>query len=106
MPKYYVQSGSVQLVTTAANSSSAAIWAIHRALSSTFPFLRETEAPAEAEGGSQSPGPAVLGETLNVSERGFDRADAQTFETLEVVTEWNQLLLAIDKLQKRLAEIG
>ena len=39
MPKFYVQSGNVELVTTAIHSRGAAIWGVHRTLSQSLPFL-------------------------------------------------------------------
>jgi hypothetical protein len=50
----------------------------------------------------------MLGESVSVSEQGFDgegerRDDSLHFDTLAVVAEWNQLLLAIDRLERRLA---
>jgi len=100
MPKFYVQSGNLQLVTTATDPRAAAIWAVHRALSASLPFLSDTE-PSQAPRES-SPRPQ-LGETLDVNERGFGRTDGLAFETLAVVAEWTQLLTAVDRLQKRLA---
>lgn len=106
MPKYYVQSGSLQLITTATDPRAAAIWAVHRALAPALPFLTEEE-DAAIEPHPQGCGPAAaLGETMHVSERGFARADGASFETLEVVSQWNQLLLAVDRLQKRLSASG
>ena len=46
-----------------------------------------------------------LGDTIHISQRGFDRDDSQTFETLEIVSEWNRLLVALDRLQAS-AECG
>jgi hypothetical protein len=103
MPKFYVQSGSLQLVTTATDPRAAAIWAVHRALAPALPFLSDEE---DATSKPQPSGPSAvptLGERVHVSERGFDGDDGASFETLEVVTQWNQLLLAVDRLQKRLA---
>jgi hypothetical protein len=100
MPKFYVQSGNLQLVTTATDPRAAAIWAVHRTLSGSLPFLSDTD-PADAPR-SQPPKPQ-LGEAILVSEQGFGRTDNLAFETLSVVTEWTQLLLAVDQLQKRLA---
>jgi hypothetical protein len=34
---------------------------------------------------------------MHVSERGFDRDDAEEYDTLDVITEWNQLLVALDR---------
>jgi hypothetical protein len=100
MPKFYVQSGSLQLVTTATDPRAAAIWAVHRTLSSSLPFLNDGEL---SHAPRATPSQPQLGETIVVSERGFGSTDHQTFETLGVATEWTQLLLAVDRLQKRLA---
>jgi len=100
MPKFYVQSGNLQLITTATDPRAAAIWAVHRTLSASLPFLSDTE-PAELPRASSPQ--AQLGETVVVNERGFGSAGSLEFETLGVVTEWTQLLAAVDRLQKRLA---
>ena len=102
MPKFYVQSGSLRVVTTASDSRGAAIWAVHRALSPALPFLCE----GETSGSNPEPaGPQPqLGEIVHVSQQGFDRGDAQALDTLGLVSEWNQLLVAIDCLERRLVE--
>jgi hypothetical protein len=102
MPKYYVQSGKLQLITTASDPRGAAIWAVHRALSHALPFLSEPE-PADVQTRRPPQPQPQLGESVQVSEQGFDRPDGQAFDTLSVVTEWNQLLVAIDRLERRLA---
>jgi len=99
MAKFYVQSGNLELVLQAHDSRCAAIWAVHRTLSPSLPFL--CEEPGEYLALDDA---GRLGETIRVSERGFDRANAASFDTLEIVTEWNQLLVAIDRLQQRVAE--
>jgi hypothetical protein len=97
MPKFYIQSGNLKLILTAANARGAAIWAVHRALSQTLPFL--CDEPSDY----LILGPLTrLGETIRVSEQGFDRPDAAAYDTLDIVTEWNHLLVAIDRLQERL----
>ena len=100
MPKFYVQSGSLEMVLEAMNSRCAAIWAAHRTLSEALPFL--CEEPADY---SQLADTTRLGDTMRVSQRGFDRHDALEFDTLDVVSEWNQLLVALDRLAAR-AERG
>ena len=103
MPKFYVQSGNVEMVLQAHDSRCAAIWAIHRTLGQSLPFLCEaTESYAELADITR------LGDAIVVSERGFDRGDAQWYDTLEIITEWNQLLVALDRLQERIgnAECG
>jgi len=93
MPKFYVQSGGLKIVLQARDSRCAAIWAAHRTLSQSLPFLCEEPADyAELADLTQ------LGETIRVSQRGFDREDTAVFETFDVVSEWNQLLVAIDRI--------
>ncbi len=103
MPKYYVQSGTLQLITTASDPRAAAIWAVHRALAPTFPFLCE-----DTEPGLAAPTPATrlpyLHDTVQVSEQGFDRHDSEQFATLAIIAEWNQLLVAIEQIERRMAD--
>ena len=98
MPKFYVQSGNLKMVLQARDTRCAAIWAAHRTLSESLPFLCE-----EAESYSALADLTRLGETIQVSQRGFDREDAATYDTLDIVTEWNQLLVALDRLQAAVA---
>ncbi|MDX1947704.1 MAG: hypothetical protein SFU86_20070 [Pirellulaceae bacterium] len=99
MPKFYVQSGNLRLVLSAANARGAAIWAAHRVLSRSLPFLCEEPADYLALGPLTQ-----LGESILVSEQGFGGMDGEAFETLDIVTEWNHLLVAIDRLHRRLAD--
>jgi hypothetical protein len=93
MPKFYVQSGGLEMVLQARDSRCAAIWAAHRTLGQSLPFL--CEEPADY---AELADLTRLGETIRVSQRGFDRDDAATFNTLDVISEWNQLLVALDRL--------
>jgi hypothetical protein len=101
MPKYYVQSARFRLVTSARDSQSAAIWAVHRTLSHSLPFLCEDSATY-----LELAPLAQLGETIEVSQQGFDNPESEMFDTLEVVGQWNQLLVAIDRLHERLERIA
>jgi len=93
MPKFYVQSGSLEMVLQAKDTRCAAIWAAHRTLGQSLPFLCEdlTDYTRLAD-------LTRLGDTIRVSQRGFDRDDATVFGTLDVVSEWNRLLVALDRL--------
>src|SRR5689334_11668105 len=98
MPKFYVQSGLQKMVLEAADSRSAAIWFVHRTLSETLPVLCE-----DVGDYSLLSDVSRLGPTIRVSQRGFgqrgfgqrrfDCDDAPIFETVDIVTEWNQLLV-------------
>jgi hypothetical protein len=96
MPKYYVQSGSLKMILQAKDSRSAAIWATHRALSQSLPFLCDDTADYAALADLTR-----LGESIVVSQQGFCGQDSSRFETLDVVNEWNRLLIALDRLQER-----
>ncbi len=42
----------------------------------------------------------VLGELIKTNERGYGRTDAALHDTFDVVSEWNRLLVALDKLDE------
>lgn len=101
MAKFYVQSGSLEVVLQAHDSRCAAIWAVHRTLSPTLPFLcAEAGDYLELEDASR------LGDTIRVSERGFGCPASAWYDTLDIVTEWNQLLVALDRLQERVSSLA
>src|SRR5262245_3172372 len=98
--KFYVQSGNLRMVITANNSRGAALWSVHRALSGVLSFIaEESENPTTSD--SQH---FKLGESIRVNQRGFDREDCRTYETLSVVTEWTQLIVALSRLEREFEE--
>ncbi|TWT32098.1 hypothetical protein [Blastopirellula retiformator] len=95
MAKYYVESGSVRLVIQAADARRAALWSVHRVMEQVLPLVEEV--PDEAD---QEPvGGMVLGDAITLNEQGFDRLADTQYDTLEVVAEWSQLMLALDKIE-------
>ena len=103
MAKYYVQSGTMRSVVEAESSRKAALWAVHQAMLQVLPIEDEGECTPEmkSERASQT-GVAVLSGKVIVSERGFDRGDSTSMTTLEVVTEWNQMVTTLDRLERML----
>ena len=97
MAKFYVECGNFRIVTHARNARGAAIWAVHRAMGQLLPFLSE-------DAGSDLTEQVALGELIKTSERGFGRGDASLHDTFEVVSEWNRLLVALDKLEVESAQ--
>ena len=103
MAKFYVESGTVQMITDAEDARGAALWAMHRAMEQVLPVCPEDPlTPAEKNERIRQRGCSVLDSTIRISEQGFSRADAEAFDTVEIFVEWNQLLMAVTKLERRL----
>jgi hypothetical protein len=103
MAKYYVQSGTVRMVTEADDARGAALWTLHRCLEQVLPVCPDD--PMRAEDKAERVGQRgcwVLGETIRTSEQGLEREDAEEHETAEVFAEWNQLMMAVSNLQRRM----
>lgn len=104
MAKFYVQSGTMRSVVEAESSRKAALWAVHQAMQQVLPLdhVGETDS-VSGEGEPRQERPvAVLSGKLRVSPRGFDCHDATQLTTMEVVSEWNQLVTTLDRLEKML----
>lgn len=100
MAKFYVESGNVQMVVTATSSRGAALWAVHRAMSHVLPFLgdeREISAKEECQRFKLAP-------EIRVNQRGFGRPAGRCYETLDLVREWQQLLVALSRLEQQIVE--
>jgi hypothetical protein len=102
MSKYYVQSGSLRSVVEAESSRKAALWAVHQAMQQVLPI--EEEEPAAGSDSHKRPEKAlaVLSGKLRVSQCGFDHGDATQMITMELVSEWNQMVTTLDRLEKML----
>jgi hypothetical protein len=77
MPKFYVQSDQVQIVLDTQDARQAAITA--------FQWWCDQQAEAVF---SDDVDACQLGNTMHVSETGFDTADADTFPTLDILMAW------------------
>ena len=85
MPKYYVQSGPVELVLQAKSAKDAAIRA--------FQWSCDRQATIEAETPLEHVQTAErlgwqLDEVIYVGEQGFESTDARAFDTLDIVAAW------------------
>lgn len=98
MTKYYVASGTFRLVVQANEARGAAIWAVHRGMCQLMPFLTD-ETPQFLSLQSQ---PLELENSVRVSERGFESDEFEEFDTFEIMTEWNQLMVALSRLESHL----
>ncbi len=101
MPKFYVQSGTVRTVVSAADARRASLWAVHKVMQQIVPTYDDAvETPQEKASQVETGGMFVLDGTIQISEQGFDRDDCDTLPTFEVVTQWNQLMTALDRLEE------
>lgn len=103
MAKFYVESGTLRLVSEADDARGAALWAVHHALEQVLPVCPEDPQTAEEKAARiRERGCDVLAATLAVSERGFGRDDAERFDTAELFVEWHQLMVALSRLERQL----
>ena len=103
MSKYYVQSGTMRTVVQAETTRKAALWAVHQAMQQVLPMegnlTDSDDLRMDAHG---QDGVAVLSQRVCISERGFDRDDSISLPTMEVVTDWNEMVVTLDRLEKML----
>jgi hypothetical protein len=103
MAKFYIQSGTLRSTLAAEDSRRAALWAVHQAMQQIVPVFDDPDlTPQQKSDNAMVEGMLVLGGKIRLSEQGFDRDDAQEMNTFDVVIEWNQLMIALDRLEKLL----
>lgn len=101
MPKFFVQSGTFQSVVEAESSRKAALWAVHQAMRQILPVDDHCDDSPEAKSESASAeGVQVLGHDLRVSRSGFAGGDAVSLPTIELVNQWNEMVAALDRLER------
>lgn len=100
MAKYYVQSGTMRSVISADDPRKAALWAVHKAMQQILPLYDDADLSAEEkQNQAYRRGYAVLGDEMRLSELGFESAENTRFDTFDVVTEWNQLMVALARIE-------
>jgi hypothetical protein len=106
MAKFYVESGTLRCAVSAENSRAAALWAVHRAMQQIMPLDDAVDSTPESKHQlSRGVGVMVLGSTVRTSERGYGSEDSTQMPTFEVVTEWNQLVNTLDRLEGLLGRV-
>ncbi|TWT95549.1 hypothetical protein [Neorhodopirellula pilleata] len=107
MAKYYVQSGNFRRVVSADNSRKAAIWAVHEVMQQILPSdeTESSSASMRLVGEHEPRSVTVLSAKVRVNERGFDRDDAREMSTMEIVAEWNQMVMTLDRLQRMFGSV-
>lgn len=101
MAKFYVQSGSIRGVVDCYDSECAAVWAVNRVMGHIVPKQTTSEA-ADSEQDANNPniGMFALDDAILISERGFDRDDAESIDTHMAFVQWHQLKRAIEALEE------
>ena len=103
MAKYYVQSGNFKTTISAGDAEKAALWVIHRVMVQVLPFHSgEPVGETERSGLQQGENLMVLGESVWVSEVGFESEDRVELDTFELQIHWHQLTVALARLEKML----
>jgi hypothetical protein len=101
MAKYYIQSGTLRATLAAEDPRRAALWAVHQAMQQVAPLDDDPELTPQQKGDhALVEGLLVLGGKIRLSEQGFDRPDADQLDTFDVMMEWHQLMVALDRLER------
>ena len=101
MAKYYIQSGTLRATLAADDTRRAALWAVHQAMQQVMPVYDDPDLTAQQKSDHvMVEGMLVLDGKIRLSEQGFDRDDAEQVETMDVVIEWNKLMIALDRLER------
>ena len=106
MAKFYVQTGNVRTVVHAEDAQGAALWMVHQTLQGVLPTLDDEGQPATIKPRRRGEESLVLSGRLQLSERGFDRDDAETFDVYPLVSQWAQLMTALSKLDDMVHRSG
>jgi hypothetical protein len=101
MAKFYGQSGNFRLAVSAEDAERAALWIVHQAMSQVTPVYEDCElTPEQKEQVALANGLLVLGNTVQLSEVGFDRQDAVEFDTFDLMVQWHQLMIAVARFEQ------
>lgn len=99
MAKYYIQSGEIKLVVTAADAEGAAMWVLNRTINQIIPV--DTIEDRHLDAGTIEcviQGLDYLDPEIHVSEIGFGRNEVAIFDTEILFKQWCQLLYAMNSL--------
>lgn len=99
--KYYVKSGACEKIVQSRDPETAALWSVHQFLDSCV-NLEEIDWFDETEMDNLDLVAALLelGEEVAVSEIGFARSEAGWFDTADVMTQWQQLMIAVHRMDQ------
>jgi len=100
MAKYYTTCGNFEFLTTAQDPRSAALWSIHQFLANRIELSTVAWSDPETIDRQDIMEAMIeLSDTVFVSEIGFGRGDAAIIDSADLLTEWNQLVIALQRLE-------
>lgn len=103
MSKFYIQSGDVSFVVSAADAEGAALWLLNRVIEQHLPVEQiEQRQIGDEMAMALLDELAGFGEEIHVSEIGFGNDEADVFDTLNLIEVWGSLIRAIDNLLEQL----
>lgn len=100
MAKFYVTSGEVRVVVDAQDARSAALWSMHLTLANVTDLEDLDLSPDQRDDLAQFDAISRFDRWMEISEIGFDRDEAGVFEALDIMLEWNQLAMAVVRLER------
>jgi hypothetical protein len=101
MAKYYVESGNFRTTVSADDAEKAALWVVHKAMGQVMPVYDDHELMPEQKGYvALANGLMVLGNSIRLSELGFESQKCIEMDTFELLTHWHQLMIAVSRLEE------
>ena len=99
MAKFYVESGSAQMIIASEDAQRAVLWMVHRVMESLGPIYQDNEISDDQRLDSVIVESLLdLGSEIAVSEQGFGRDDMEKWETFDIVMYWHQLMTALSRI--------
>ena len=100
MAKFYVASGELRVVVQADDARTAALWAMHLAMSRSLNLDGIEPSLDQRIDLATFDAVARFDRWMKISEIGFGREEAGKFDSLDIMIEWNQLATAIVRLER------
>lgn len=106
MAKFYVQCGMSQQLIQAEDARGAALWAVHQIVDRSIDLdsIDWTDAN-EIDNLDLIRVMLALPDQVLVSEIGFGRCESGAFDTPDIMTEWNQLIIAVTRIQQQISAL-
>lgn len=101
MAKFYVQSGNFRGIVGAGDAEKAALWVVHKAMAQVIPVYDDCELSPEEKGHfAMVKGLVVLGNSIRLSQSGFEGEPELELDTFDLLVHWHQLMIAVSRLEE------